>query len=86
MLIFSIWNWHLALLGQTVIEFMQSRDQSEDTYTYELPNWRENLFIMFGTTNPIEMMLPVHRDLPVNGLEWTFMNFNQDGDSEKLIS
>jgi len=26
MLIFSIWNWYLALKGQSVIEFMSSRD------------------------------------------------------------
>ncbi len=69
-----------------MIEFMQSRDQSEEATTFELPSWKENLYVIFGTTNIIEMMLPINRDLPLNGLEWTFMNLGDDGDSEKLIS
>lgn len=86
MLIFSIWNWYLAMLGQSVIEFMSNRDQSNEITTYELPSWKENLFVVFGTINYIEMILPVHRELPLNGLEWTFMNIGSDGDNEKLIS
>ena len=85
MIIFSIWNWHLALKGQSVIEFMSDRDQSNEITTYELQSWRENLFVTFGTTNYIEMILPVSKELPLNGLEWTFMNYGNDGDSEKLI-
>ncbi|CDW81625.1 UNKNOWN [Stylonychia lemnae] len=85
MLIFSIWNWYLACKGQSVIEFMSNRDQSEEITTYELPSWRENLFVIFGTSNITEMILPIHRDLPLSGLEWTFMNYGNDGDSERLI-
>lgn len=64
---------------------MQKRDESEDKCTFELKSWRENLFVIFGTTNYFEMILPVSRDLPLTGLEWTFMNLGQDGDNEKLI-
>ena len=32
------------------------------------------------------MMLPVHRELPLTGLEWTFMNYDSNNnDTEKLI-
>ena len=59
MLMFGIWNWYLAILGQSVIEFMQKREENKDDFSYELENWRENLFVIFGTSNFIEMLLPI---------------------------
>lgn len=75
LIIFSVWNWVLVSKGQTFIEFMQNRDQNEDNFTYELPNFSENLLVQFGTTSIFEVLLPVHRELIVNGLEWTFANY-----------
>jgi hypothetical protein len=42
---------------------------------FELPHWKENLYILFGTMNVIEIMMPISKELPLNGLEWTYMNF-----------
>lgn len=81
MLVFSIWNWYLAIKGQTVIEFMQKRDPEKDNFTYELKDWRENLFTIFGSTNLFEILLPIEREKCLNGLEWTFMNY---ADSQSL--
>lgn len=64
---------------------MQKRDQNEDKFTYEMPSYRENLFVTFGTNSIIEMLLPVHRDLQISGLEWTFANYSQEGETEKLL-
>lgn len=85
-MMFTVWNWYLAFLGQSVIEFMQKRDSNLDEFSYELPHWRENLYVIFGTMNILEMILPVHRDLPLNGLEWTYLNYQNGNDCEKLIS
>ena len=68
------------------MEFMQHREQSEDKFQYELDNWKENLFVVFGTTNVVEMILPMEREIPLTGLEWTFANYDeQGGDTEKLL-
>jgi hypothetical protein len=56
-----------------------------DVMQYEMPKVRENLFVVFGTMNFIEMILPLHRELPLSGLEWTFVNYTTEGDTEKLI-
>jgi len=85
LMMFSVWNWYLAVKGQTVIEFMQKREQENEEFTFESSVWKENLFVIFGTTNWIEMMLPVHRQLPLSGLEWTYMNLMDGKDSEALI-
>ena len=57
-----------------MIEFMGARNNSEDIYTFELPEWRENLFVIFGTTSVLDMLLPNLNKLPITGLEWTYMN------------
>jgi hypothetical protein len=64
---------------------MSRIDPEKDDLSYVLPHWRENLFVIFGTTSLMEIVLPIHRDLPLNGLEWTFMNLEQGNDQEKLI-
>lgn len=85
LMIFSVWSWYLALKGQTVIEFMEKRECNGDVYSFELPTWRENLYVMFGTMNLIEMILPLQRELPLQGLEWTYMFYGTADDTEKLI-
>lgn len=61
MLIFSIWNWYLSVKGQTVIEFMSNREDANESTTFHLSSWKENLFVIFGTTSLVEMTLPVER-------------------------
>lgn len=58
-----------------MIEFMQKRDPEKDEFTYELKDWRENLFTIFGTMNLLQIMLPLEREKCLNGLEWTFLNY-----------
>jgi hypothetical protein len=86
LLVFSIWNWYLAIIGQTVVEFMQKRDPEKDDFCYELKDWRENLFLIFGTMSPPEMLLPFEREKCLNGLEWTFMNYADSASLGSLLS
>lgn len=41
---------------------------------YRIQDWRENVFIIFGTWSLFRALaLPLDRQLPLRGLEWSFM-------------
>lgn len=42
-------------------------------YEYRLPNWRDNLFLLFGTHKIVRMLSPSLRNVPLNGIEWSFI-------------
>jgi hypothetical protein len=82
----TIWNWHLALRGSTALEnskqvFKEKNEEELDErfkfiQIYRITSMRENLFIIFGTQSFITaLLLPAERNLPLRGLEWSFMNF-----------
>lgn len=48
-----------------------------------LTNWRENLFILFGTWSYVKAIcFPKERVLPLRGLEWSFINQGSGGQIE----
>ena len=88
MTLFTSWNWFLAIKGRSVIEYMGKRETNsflKDEINMEITNWRENLFVLFGTTSVLKMLVPWTRETPFNGLEWTFIRYDESGDVEKLI-
>jgi len=48
-------------------------DPRNDDSSFKLTSYRENLYVAFGTMNPVKILLPVHRELPLKGLEWTYV-------------
>jgi hypothetical protein len=71
---FTIWNWFLALKkGQGAVEFFFNSDPRNNDCTYRITSMKENLYIAFGTMNIFKVLLPVDREKPLNGLEWTYV-------------
>ena len=75
MTFFNSWNWFLVIRGNTPIEFWTlksglKRDNKINDYC--LPNWRDNVFLVFGTRSILRAIFCASkRKLPFSGLEWT---------------
>ena len=81
---FNVWNWWLALTGHTTIEFWKMAtggvDENEEEYQYRYEDYSDNLFILFGTTKLLRIFSPSLRNVPVTGLEWSFLIRNRGYD------
>ena len=79
MTFFNTWNWFLVIKGNTTIEFwtLKSGFRSDQRIKdFCLPNWRDNIFLVFGTRSIMEAICCASkRRLPFSGLEWTRMAF-----------
>jgi hypothetical protein len=63
--------------GQYLENVMQQHhDQlSEFVRMYKIDSWKENMFIIFGSSNlAAAVFIPLERPLPLRGLEWSFMD------------
>lgn len=74
---FNVWNWQLALKGQSTIEFWGGQMGFEGSYDFKLirygmKSYWDNLYCVFGTNKPLRMLSPSLRTLPMTGLEWSF--------------
>jgi len=70
---FNVWNWWLAVCGITTIEFMKKYHlRTENVYDFSYGTIKDNLFVIFGTYNPIRILSPSMRALPLSGLEFSF--------------
>jgi hypothetical protein len=73
---FNAWNWFLALNGITTIEFWKRASQGNDAdemYDYRFEHMSDNLFTIFGTQKLIRILSPSLRNLPFNGIEFSFL-------------
>ena len=72
---FNTWNWFLVFRGNTTIEFWSLKSGFKTNCIikdYSLNNWRDNLFLVFGTRSILQAIFCASkRKLPVSGLEWT---------------
>ena len=71
---FSIWNWFLAFLGKTSIEFWMEfggTDEKKAKIYFDTVN--DNLYRIFGTHKLMRILSPSLRNVPFTGLEWSFM-------------
>jgi len=53
-------------------------------YDFNFKGIRDNLYRIFGTSNPIAMLSPSLRNLPFQGIEWSYqmrdLGFNERGE------
>lgn len=88
--IFVIWNWFLACTGVTTVEFMKgiasysSSNENEDEAQVAFNSVYDNLFRVFGTNKLFRMLSPSFRNVPMTGLEWSFL-WRDEGFSENGI-
>jgi len=68
---FNLWNWHLARTGFTTIEYWSFK--TSDQISYEFKSFRDNFYRVFGTHKLLRMLSPSLRNVPFNGIEWSFM-------------
>ena len=69
---FNTWNWFLVINGNTTIEFWSIKAGLKSSIDFSLSNWRENLFIVFGTRSLLKsLFVPSITKLPYSGLEWS---------------
>lgn len=84
MLGFNGWNWYLAMTGFSTIEFFGHATNRDGTrYAYNFGSVADNLYKTFGTKSFIAIFSPSMRNLPFNGIEWSYqsrdMGFNEKG-------
>jgi len=73
---FNVWNWFLAITGQTTIEFWGMRmapndERSGQRFDFTYKHYMDNLYVIFGTRNILKMLLFTGiGPLPSNGVYW----------------
>ena len=74
---FTIWNWYLALVGYSTIEFWSSYMWDDEPgkvkYEFGFKTVADNLFKAFGTHKLLRVFSPSMRNQQFNGLEWAFL-------------
>lgn len=72
---FSTWQLKLVFNGRTTIEHWSLKnklDLTQKINDFSLGNWRENMFMVFGTRSLFRaLFIPSIKKLPYSGLEWT---------------
>jgi hypothetical protein len=92
MFAFMVWNWYLAFVGCSTIEFwgsmMQEAEPNKVKFEFGFKTVSDNLYKTFGTSKIFRMFSPSMRNVPFTGLEWTFQlhdeGFDQNG--KKLLT
>ena len=87
MFAFTIWNWYLAFVGYSTIEFwsdmMWEKEENKVKWEFGFKTVSDNLFKTFGTYKLLRVFSPSMRNVPFTGLEWAFLlndeGFNQNG-------
>jgi DHHC palmitoyltransferase len=87
MFAFTFWNWYLAFIGYSTIEFWTSTMQEEYTnkvkFEFGFKTISDNLYRTFGTYKILRVLSPSMRNTPFTGLEWAFLlndeGFDQSG-------
>jgi len=70
---FNGWNWYLAMTGFSTIEFFGHATNRDGTrYAYNFGSVKDNLYKTFGTKSVFAMFSPSMRNLPFNGVEWSY--------------
>ena len=70
---------------QTLENVLEMHDQQLAQFirNYRIQDWRENVFIIFGTWSLFKALaLPLDRQLPLRGLEWSFMTLQNNQNSQ----
>ena len=87
MLLFSGWNWFLAMFGATSVEFMKNEglgnDKREANLRFESVS--DNLYRIFGTHKFFRIFSPSFRNVPFTGLEWSFRYKDEGYDCDGLL-
>jgi len=82
MFVFVVWNWYLAFIGYSTIEFwgsmMQDSEENQVKFEFGFKTVSDNLFKVFGTSKIIRIFSPSMRNTPFTGLEWSFL-LNDEG-------
>ena len=71
---FLVWHWYLAFSGTTTIEFWKYHASVVSVpYDFSFNLVRDNLFFIFGTYKMVRQFSPSLRQVPLTGLEWSFL-------------
>jgi len=81
LLYFNIWNWHIILQGNTLIEYWKNRSGENNSIItdFGFRNRVDNLYFVFGTKNILKAIfcLSIKR-IPLSGLEWTQLEYDKN--------
>ena len=74
MALISVWNWFMAFVGSTTVEFLNGEGTGlyKDEAKLRFEQMSDNLFRIFGTYKLIRVLSPSMRNVPFTGLEWSF--------------
>jgi len=77
MFAFTLWNWYLAFIGYSTIEFWSNcvweQDDNKVKWEFGFKTVSDNLFKIFGTYKFLRVFSPSMRNVPFTGLEWAFL-------------
>jgi len=79
---FTGWNWFLACVGNTTIEFwtQMSAKEEDGRARVAFDTVKDNLYRVFGTHKIFRILSPSMRNVPFTGLEWSFMFMDEGFD------
>ena len=72
---FNIWCWFLAMTGYTSVEWwiMFNSPTTSERFQFSFETVSDNLFAIFGTNKIFRIFSPSLRNVPLTGLEWSFL-------------
>jgi len=77
MFAFTVWNWYLAMIGCSTIEFwsdvMQEKEENKLKWEFGFKTISDNLYKSFGTYKILRVFSPSMRNVPFTGIEWSFL-------------
>ena len=87
MFAFNSWNWYLAMVGYSTIEWWSEclREPAADKvyFSFSFKTVDDNLYKIFGTNKLLRILSPSMRNVQFTGLEWAFLlkdlGYSQEG-------
>jgi len=80
LVLFNTFIWWLACVGTPAVDFWAAttgvKDKDFHVMNYGMQSTTDNLFITFGTYKLLRILSPSLRNIPLTGLEWSFLASN----------
>ena len=73
---FNLWNWYLAFIGYTTIEYWGGKNdarnpQASERKNFQSPNHLDNLYQIFGQRSFCKIMAPTFKKMHHDGVKWS---------------
>jgi hypothetical protein len=78
LLMFNTFCWYLACTGTQSLDFWGGLTAGKEVPDFGYQQVWDNLFLIFGTYKFVRIFSPSLRNVPLTGLEWSFLFYNRE--------